>query len=976
MSTSRRGPEQCTTGNNKINNNNSSLIVDNLHYVLRYTPHVLLVQVVLFVKSGLDADIMYGSDYCEASPIAIAVELDYLDIFRKLAFVSRVIIGEKRREILAKFLEIASEVGSKGIVEELLQIATDENFTETDMFQDAVDHGCVIALRRGHHAISDLLTRKVVRGRKLNEALKEAVKSGVTDIVQRLIVKGADVNDAGGALYSLPLMLAVKYEQLEVLPVLFMNSTSIPEEFWTELAAANNEFAQKALEVYKNLRLNGANLDPIVFTNKKINALHVAAANDREETLYQFVDLGAKHDLVDEFGNSILHWAASNDGTAVLKNFSDHFSPGVKNKDGDTALHIACKNARPKACQILLQAIGVDLKIRNAAGDTCLHSAVRKLFEAKQFRVVGSPVKSKINGNIKIIISVPTREDKLDTVNIVARAFLAAGLLNEKDANGNTALSILVQAGREKEVQFLAGSSPTAPNKEGKCALDYAMLVYPTKPQLVGALLDTFGTSAAVYLATRYREGKMPLHVFAEYGEVDKVQLLTQHGASVTDFNEDGNTIMHLLAELAVTDSKNSDTYLKMAQVIVEALINYRIRRQMHMYEYLRNQMPEVFSKVDEYCRQPIIAQHIADEDLEILIMVYLTRKMKNRDGLTVINYAASIRSQQFLVYLLDVKKIEKNPEHNGDVRRDSNADNQIMPLTVREGDDDEEESSNSNFMMDEMKMAIYNVNYLSPESLQGLAVIDCDWLQEAIQETFIELLYPILGKSLSCKSDAANDKLAEFKQEAKAWAIMERFDSLRENEERRASTPRRAQSWKADKSSGSPNEVLPLKKKKSNKQINKETPKTDVRNNNKRKSSLVSPGRTSQVSDSGTIELSLLETVIEMKDEVAAAEIIDIMPLTKLVECYWAAYRWIYFLIMLVHIAYMSAFSAYTISDEGNPRCENATNGETEGYSIIHPYLIFLFYPFVFLGVTVYFETVQFVATYRRRRSRGLRVI
>ena len=920
---------------------------------------------VLFIKNGIDADLTYGGDYCSSSPIALAVELDYLELFRKLIFVSRMMGGERRREFLAKFLVVASETGSKNIVEELLHLIDEENFLETEMCQCAVEASCVNALRRGHAAISDILT-KAMRGQNLNEALREAVKKGMTDIVQRLIVKGADVNDTGGDLDAMPLMLCVKHEQLDVLPILMVNSSVIPENFWSQVAAASDDFSRNAFEVYRQMRFCGSKPDALEFTDRTINPMHIAAAMDKVDVLYQFLDLGARHDLVDEQGNSILHWAAKNDGVGVIKDFSDYFSPNLKNKDGDTPLHVACKNGRPKAAQILLQAKGVDLKVRNLIGDTCLHSAVRKLLETKQAKaLMNSPVKAKTAPNgVKLIVNEPTREDKVETVNVVARSFRSQSLLNEKDINGNNAISILVQAAREKEIQLLAGSLPSIPNKEGKCALDYAMLAYSTKPALITAMLQTFGSSAAVYLATRYREGKMPLHVFAEHGEVDKVKLMVQHGASVTDFNGDGNTVMHLLADLAASDSKNIDLYLSMGRTIIQTLVNFRIRRQIQLYEFVRDSMHHIFAKIDEYYRQPLIAQRIADEDLEILVMIYLTRKLKNRDGLSVTNYAASIKSLPFLTYLLDVKKIElQQTNQNGDVKHVD----EVTPLAYENGDYETDESSSFNGSGEELQMASYNVNYLSPESLRGLSVADCDWIHEVIQETLIVFLYPIIGKIAPEKFETDKEIMLAFMHEMKSWSILERFESLRENEERRSLITRRNTTWKNSESE----DTSPTKKNEKKKKESK-----------LRKKSIKLQSKP-QSTDATTLEMSLLETIIDMKDEIAAAEIIDIMPLTKLVESYWAAYRWIYFLIMLVHIFYMSAFSAYTISDEScsSLRKKNRThvleladlNG-SGGYSIIHPYMIFLFYPFIFLGVTIYFETVQFIAQYRRWRVRNRR--
>lgn len=76
---------------------------------------------------------------------------------------------------------------------------------------------------------------------------------------------------------------------------------------------------------------------------------------------------------------------------------------------------------------------------------------------------------------------------------VVVQTYSAAGLLDEKDARGNTALNLLVQEGREAEIRLFTQASPTIRNNEGSCALDYAMRSYYTKPSLLSAMLNTFG---------------------------------------------------------------------------------------------------------------------------------------------------------------------------------------------------------------------------------------------------------------------------------------------------------------------------------------------------------------------------------------------------------------------------------------------------------------------------------------------------
>jgi ankyrin repeat protein len=61
----------------------------------------------------------------------------------------------------------------------------------------------------------------------------------------------------------------------------------------------------------------------------------------------------------------------------------EYFNPGVKNKDGDTPLLVACKNSRPKVAGQMLQMKEQALKVRNNAGDLPLHAAVKQLISTR-----------------------------------------------------------------------------------------------------------------------------------------------------------------------------------------------------------------------------------------------------------------------------------------------------------------------------------------------------------------------------------------------------------------------------------------------------------------------------------------------------------------------------------------------------------------------------------------------------------------
>jgi hypothetical protein len=129
---------------------------------------------------------------------------------------------------------------------------------------------------------------------------------------------------------------------------------------------------------------------------------------------------------------------------------------------------------------------------------------------------------------------------------------------------------------------------------------------------------------------------------------------------------------------------------------------------------------------------------------------------------------------------------------------------------------------------------------------------------------------------------------------------------------------------------------------------------------------------------------------VVDMADEVAAADFLNLTPLSQLVESYWSIYRWLYFVIMQVHIFFMILFSSFSIptalrmtsnttetTDSPNPIWtspnSSAENSDVTEMPTSHPsyepYVLFLIYPLVFLIVTIYFEVLSFAGYIRKRR-------
>ncbi|KAK5600379.1 hypothetical protein CRENBAI_025263 [Crenichthys baileyi] len=112
----------------------------------------------------------------------------------------------------------------------------------------------------------------------------------------------------------------------------------------------------------------------------------------------------------------------------------------VKNKAGNTALHLACQNAHaPTAKLLLLRGSNPDTK--NTVGDTCLHVAAR-----------------------------------YNNMNLLKILLRSQCCLNETNQTGDTAMHVAAALNHSKAVQLLlsAGLNVRVRNKTGKTALDKA----------------------------------------------------------------------------------------------------------------------------------------------------------------------------------------------------------------------------------------------------------------------------------------------------------------------------------------------------------------------------------------------------------------------------------------------------------------------------------------------------------------------
>ena len=111
---------------------------------------------------------------------------------------------------------------------------------------------------------------------------------------------------------------------------------------------------------------------------------------------------------------------------------------------------------------------------------------------------------------------------------------------------------------------------------------------------------------------------------------------------------------------------------------------------------------------------------------------------------------------------------------------------------------------------------------------------------------------------------------------------------------------------------------------------------------------------------------LSLLDVIVNLEDEVMATRILNLMPLKKLVENYWSAYRWFYFIIMFAHIVYMALFSVYSLDSLQNFNVTRGSNGKEPEML----YVCFLILPAIIVLVQMYYIISNVIEVCKRKKK------
>ncbi len=378
-------------------------------------------------------------------------------------------------------------------------------------------------------------------------------------IVRLLLEKGADLNVRNSAGQS-PLHMAIEQEREQIVDILVSRGADI---FVTDIQGVT----PFDIAIFKSAKL----------TEKLLGATNINASDNK--------------------GNTLLHIAlAAHAPTDIIRLLIDRgITISARNKEGETALHIAVRDNLKDSGELLLVR-GADLFANNAEGISPLYLAAyaQAGFPEWFLNTVSMEARDGQGNSILHYIANYRRNNLIPLIiqkginveikNATGETPLFSAVKGDspstvqtlidngadplaRDALGNTALHAAVRWNVKGAIDSLlqAKIDINARNMSGKTALHEAVRLGIADIEIV---LENFGAD----VDARDSQGNSPLHEAIQAGQIASIERLLNQGSNPSMRNSRGDTPLHiavgmgrqdictlLLAKAASIHSKNAN---------------------------------------------------------------------------------------------------------------------------------------------------------------------------------------------------------------------------------------------------------------------------------------------------------------------------------------------------------------------------------------------------------------------------------
>lgn len=385
------------------------------------------------------------------------------------------------------------------------------------------------------------LSVEIPKGNKLHYAVFE----DNIDKVKSLSNSGQKINDVN-MLGDTPLMLALRQRNASAAFLLINDSIDM-----TLADQDGNTYTHLALkaqetEILKKLLKNKS---PIDIPNKSgIVPLALAVKKDNFKGFSLLIDAGADYKRRDVQGNSIYHILAQKRTNDVLSFFKLiqklNIDINLRNRRGETALHIASLKSDEKMVRLLVSA-GANINMRRADGETVLFFCRPELI----------PALIELNANMSIQNNAgynPFIQSLLANDLQRLNYFKQTGLFGDdrivySTSMGDMSIYDAISDNNSNAVTEIITKSPGAV-KEVCRKLGESPIHFAVMHSNFSALQTLLENGADVNAGNHY--DRTPLHYAALKGNYDFVKMLVDFGANIYATDVRRSTPMHEAASM------------------------------------------------------------------------------------------------------------------------------------------------------------------------------------------------------------------------------------------------------------------------------------------------------------------------------------------------------------------------------------------------------------------------------------------
>lgn len=362
---------------------------------------------------------------------------------------------------------------------------------------------------------------------QFDEALHRAAENGHSELVQKLLDHGANI-EARGKYWRTVLVSAANEGRLETVKILLDRGAAIDAKNIDGRTALHHAAMRGHINIVHLLLDQGANIE--ASDKNGVPALHEAGIHGLPDIVETLLDRGARIDAKDIDGDMALHMAAVWNQPQILeillKRGADIEAGGFQDT---TPLHRAVGEGRVDSVRVLLDN-GADIEARGNDMETPLHSVVQ----------------GWKNRPLQCIPSRPyIEQDKVDSVpenlTVAMQELLDRGAnIEAKTQLGLTAFNLATIRGDQKLLQVLLkrGANSEARDDNGVTLHVAAM---HNRWDIIRKLLDQ-----GANLEARGSEGETILYTAAMYNRLEMIQELLILGADRKAKTSTGKTAIDL----------------------------------------------------------------------------------------------------------------------------------------------------------------------------------------------------------------------------------------------------------------------------------------------------------------------------------------------------------------------------------------------------------------------------------------------